>query len=1320
MKSVVHFVAMMMHDYQRYHVDLPTVFGLSQDNWRIWCMQWHMYKRDYEISRTHTLIPAAGIRYEVICLYLETLLRLEVSESETGDGDSRQRTGYIQPNPQNCPFCGFKYKYYATMANAAHAVWTHCESCAKDTLKVKDEGPTMPAFSMKLRETISVMEAKMTATGGLDFEPNFEVIFGGLLQEVLEHRLQAFRDLVMYHKASQKAPKDGKTGKPFGINVNLWRLIANGQIFNQRYLHPWDNLNHFADESQQCSDLLEEWLKDAAKTPQWGTLVVRKTTDEFPSKMFSFSSSVKFGPARAKANPRLHPNGFQSHPKEVRICVPAKGPLPMGSFCGADGYGLIHPNMISASVLQCCLASSQEADESNMFRFDAMALAPNMDLLMSCKDAEKVAQTIAQWNCGSSRTPKLELIHPPGGTMPLKDVGSRDWNNNVRKEVESVFKQKPFRHWTPTIEEYNQEQRRKDREGVAKMLKATENSLFIHMAVLNTQMGANLRAYHYLRNQELLGMKKVEKITLLQVKEVIDKVIDSKWLNPPAATEYAKYLPSTGGNMDAILDKFKGKKRLRVLWDVTGYEVARGSWSKPKTKEEYFKTLAVFWSMDAPLTLPSLPGVGCDPVKIGSITVPDTMWEEDDRIGCNYVPMTAEELTEPATPRRPSRVRNTPDVGQESWHPILSQSEHAYGWWMLSPDEQNVVIDNVKARSERAATSRLAPPKAKSLVTVKKEKPPVKPKGTTSKSGSSSAVPPAKATTTTIESTSGQPALAPMQGLISKELKNPPPQSVQHSSAGIREQSNPRGKSEGGGLLSLINRGRPPSMGQGTPSVAPDQAKGAVPRPPSVSTPPRSRSAERQGSTSTPRTETPPRSRSEERSDGKGGDGTPTRQSTQTAMSWLDSSRRQSSVEPPREAPATSEGLGPIVIGGHDQQPSDPPQEEENRSSSPGMISRAISALSNMGRGPRPTRGRSEQRTVAGAPRPPSGDSDGDSSSYGSDVRAHQNPVAQEPRIPAHQRPEVPIPPMFRDDQVLLAGIQIGAVLQAQQEENQMLREHLSGMIGLPPPQRNQPPDEPDPELPGAGEPPSEQPTDATSTDLVEDDSEETLDFNEAEGRSDNPETTDNDPYEQQEDVESEAEEPADSQADVRADPDVTHIDIDDSSEEAKESETPKQPSQGEETPKLAAEATIESPPESVEAKERVSEPRKPYEFTGSIADWAEMMKSSPAVAKHGKPPQGKSAAKSSELLSPQASPSEATSVKEDKEQSSKPTQGEGETSSSSQAQPAESSEAAAASEDPKPASSEQTSSEANPLGGIELGKLHRRRKPLQKPATRD
>ena len=105
MKLIVHSVAMMMHDYQLHHIDMPTALGLNQDDWRIWCMQWHMYKRDYEISRTHLLVPDAGSRYEVVCLYLETLLRLEISESEIREGDLRQRTVQIQPNPQYCPFC---------------------------------------------------------------------------------------------------------------------------------------------------------------------------------------------------------------------------------------------------------------------------------------------------------------------------------------------------------------------------------------------------------------------------------------------------------------------------------------------------------------------------------------------------------------------------------------------------------------------------------------------------------------------------------------------------------------------------------------------------------------------------------------------------------------------------------------------------------------------------------------------------------------------------------------------------------------------------------------------------------------------------------------------------------------------------------------------------------------------------------------------------------------------------------------------------------------------------------------------------------------
>ena len=513
--------------------------------------------------------------------------------------------------------------------------------------------------------------------------------------------------------------------------------------------------------------MLDDWLADVNATEPWGTLIVRKNPADFPASIFSFSPNNRFGPARKLAHPQLHPTRFQRKPGDVMIHVPAKGPLPMGSFCGADGYGLIHPNLISAAVLQCCIASSQES--THHFKFDAMALAPNMDLLMSCKDAEKVAQTIVQWNCGCSRTDKMELIKPPGGNMS-KDVGTPDWNVHVRSEVRTVFSYEPFRKWTSVTVEQTQEQRRIDRDGVANILKSTEHSLFGHMAKLTPQMGANLRAYHFLRNQEFLGMKPVKKITLLQVKEVIDQIVEWKWVSPATISSYSKYHPSAGGDMTAIVNDFKGRKRLKVLWDVTGYEVAKASWSRPRTKEEYFKTLAVFWSTNALVMLPSLPGIGSDPANIGGITFPIKMWEEDDRTGCSYTPMSQEELAEPLTPRRPSLVSDAPDLGSNLWHPLLADSEHAYAWWMLSQDELKTVVAVIEERTERKVTSRLTGPTPKPQVVVKKEKPTPKPKGTTSKSGSGEAVPPPKP-----KSAEALPASQTTpENILPREPKGPP------------------------------------------------------------------------------------------------------------------------------------------------------------------------------------------------------------------------------------------------------------------------------------------------------------------------------------------------------------------------------------------------------------------------------------------------------------------------------------------------------------------------------------------------------------------
>ena len=83
-----------MNQFQLHHFDMPTALGLTPAQWGGWCMQWHMYKRDFELTRTHQLVPNAGCRYEVVCVYLETLLPLEVT-----DGGNIKKKVQVSPNP---------------------------------------------------------------------------------------------------------------------------------------------------------------------------------------------------------------------------------------------------------------------------------------------------------------------------------------------------------------------------------------------------------------------------------------------------------------------------------------------------------------------------------------------------------------------------------------------------------------------------------------------------------------------------------------------------------------------------------------------------------------------------------------------------------------------------------------------------------------------------------------------------------------------------------------------------------------------------------------------------------------------------------------------------------------------------------------------------------------------------------------------------------------------------------------------------------------------------------------------------------------------
>ena len=245
---------------------------------------------------------------------------------------------------------------------------------------------------MACLDAMSVIEARMTKFGGLDFETNIEWLLTSLVEAAICYRVEFFKSLLSEHSLESKKP----TEEQFGLNIPLLRLIANGQIFHPNFVHPMDDLTEANKEGEQCQVLLEKWIQANTKITPWGGLTIVKDNRALPALSFSFSPNEKIGKMKNYSHPRLHPMRNQKRPGDVWILVPTTGCLPMGSFCGTYGYGVTHPNLINASVIQMPYASThadlpsygplpsepdpEKAPEQPKASFDMMSVAPNFDL----------------------------------------------------------------------------------------------------------------------------------------------------------------------------------------------------------------------------------------------------------------------------------------------------------------------------------------------------------------------------------------------------------------------------------------------------------------------------------------------------------------------------------------------------------------------------------------------------------------------------------------------------------------------------------------------------------------------------------------------------------------------------------------------------------------------------------------------------------------------------------------------------------------------------------------------------------------------------
>ena len=170
-----------------------------------------------------------------------------------------------------------------------------------------------------------------------------------------------------------------------------------------------------------------------------------------------------------------------------------------------------------------------------------------------------------------------------------------------------------------------------------------ESALAKLMSRIIPHMGAHIRADHFLCFQTQIGYRSNEQITLDEVSEVIPMIIQQGWLNPRPRGDYDKYL--SGGNLHLIAEDFKGKSRLRAVWDITGYALQGGTWTNPPTVEMYLYQMATFWSMNAPKALPTLPGIGGDGVLYQQFDSPSIFWNSKhiERLNVKRIVLDKEE-----------------------------------------------------------------------------------------------------------------------------------------------------------------------------------------------------------------------------------------------------------------------------------------------------------------------------------------------------------------------------------------------------------------------------------------------------------------------------------------------------------------------------------------------------------------------------------------------------------------------------------------------------------------------------------------------------
>ena len=566
--------------YAVLNIDVALLLDVDPSVLQGWWAQVNLIQRDAYIE-TAAMLAGKGpseSRFEQVCIYVSSLTQLNATEA-ISVVKSKESHSATCPVPW-CRVCGQrvgKQGETASVGSTAQSLWSHAGTCMQNWMytSVGDKSITplqIPGDYHPNMDHLELIEAHITREGMLAYESITETSLAAYQEMILFKRREYFDALHSRYNPVMLAKEQGVVS----FCYPLMHMIATGQLFEPYVYHPTANGEDRRQESEYCLQALEEWIK----LFNWKGNPKNMNMDwdgscldaDYLSK---WDRTYTIPDLYPEMRPEYHPTSFQIQSNSVRMILPAKGMLPVGSYIGSPGFGLIHPNTITAAVLQNAGFVREDENVDNPMKFDAISLAPNFDIPTGRYRMMALSGMITDWEMYEAPTEEHMVYIPP------EDLTAEDLFDFQNVPVRFAYQE----HISPQLHEEAYDIARKYSE---------DQLLTRHMAPMLSDMGSNLRAMLYQHALSRAGLDATPlRDMLAKLDSVINHAIDHSWLNEVDYDLIKKYV----GDHPSLAEHNSVRKFRQLLWDVVGCEATLGEWQTFTSEEQRLLVYASFYGL---------------------------------------------------------------------------------------------------------------------------------------------------------------------------------------------------------------------------------------------------------------------------------------------------------------------------------------------------------------------------------------------------------------------------------------------------------------------------------------------------------------------------------------------------------------------------------------------------------------------------------------------------------------------------------------------------------------------------------------------------